>query len=58
MEAIEKAYFNKVNQIMKAVEDYNNNPVKAEKYIRNQIDNIWEAGKKTGSMCVVDELFG
>lgn len=49
---------NKILSIMKAVKDYPNNPEKASTYIKDNIINIFEAGKKFGNSQLVDELFG
>ncbi|MGV8171712.1 MAG: hypothetical protein ACP5OA_03405 [Candidatus Woesearchaeota archaeon] len=51
------AVIDKISQIMKAVRDYQNNPVKAAEYIERNIAAIAEAGKKFGSSTVINELF-
>jgi hypothetical protein len=48
----------KLSQILKAAEDYQNNPDKAKAYIERTIRNIVEASQQLGQLSVVDELFG
>ena len=48
----------KINQILKAAADYQNNPVDAMEYIIRTILNLAEASKEFGRMSVIEELFG
>ena len=48
----------KINQILKAAADYQNNPDKTKEYINRTILNIAEASKEFGKMSVTEELFG
>lgn len=48
----------KIQQILKAAEDINNNYGKSASYIDKTIRNIVEASIKQGQSCMVDELFG
>jgi pantothenate synthetase len=47
----------KLYQILKAAEDYHNNPEKAKEHIIHSVKNICKASKMLGEMAVVDELF-
>lgn len=44
-------------QILRAAQDFNNNPEKAEKYIRKRINDIYTCGKAMGRQLVVGEIF-
>ena len=47
----------KLYQILKAAENYQNNPEKAREHIIHSVKNISKAAKMLGEMVVVDELF-
>lgn len=48
----------KINQILKATADYQNNPDKAKEYINRTVLNIVEASKEYGKLTITEELFG
>lgn len=44
-------------QILRAAQDFNNNPGKAEEYIRRKVNAIYTCGKEMGRQLIVDEIF-
>jgi hypothetical protein len=47
-----------INNILKASADYNNNPEKAEEYIRRKIRDISRASIMYSEISITNELFG
>lgn len=46
-----------INSIMKATKDYQNNPEKAEEYIRRKVAAIYQAGKEIGREYALNDIF-
>jgi len=46
-----------IDRIIKASKDINNNPEKAETFIRTNVNNIYKCGQEIGKLSVTRELF-
>lgn len=53
----DEAVSNLTDRIIKAAKDINNNPEKAEKFIRDNTNNIYKCGMEIGKLSVTRELF-
>jgi hypothetical protein len=56
-EEIEKAVQHKINQCIAAAKKYQEEPERAEEYIRRTINLIWTTGKQVGEEVMKEELF-